>query len=406
MAVYSYTASAGSGGGSVAAPIRGVVTADSPRQARDQLRARGLTVREMVETRPRSRQSALGRYLVSRHSAEVTSLFQEMSTLLAAGIPLLEALETIARQHKGRFQQAILLLRDHVASGGSLAQAMEQQPALFDALCLNIVEVGQNAGTLDTAMERLVAFRRRSAGLKNRVVSAMIYPCIVLCVALAVSVFLMTYVVPGLLTVLLETGKELPLATRMVKHVSDALIHGWWLILLAVGALAAALGFILRSEKGGHAVDRGLLRLPLLGELIRKQAIARMSMVMATLLKSDVPFVKAVRIAQRTVGNRVLRGALEACEQAVYAGHDIAAALEKTDAFPPLVVQVFAVGQASGRLEQMLENLAQDYDTQVEVASDRLTALLEPMMMIFLAITVGFIAFATILPILEAGNVL
>jgi type II secretory pathway component PulF len=148
------------------------------------------------------------------------------------------------------------------------------------------------------------------------------------------------------------------------------------------------------------------LRIPLLGDLIRKQAIARMSMVMATLLRSDVMFVRAVRIAQRTVNNLVLRNALVECENAVYAGRDIAAALEHTRAFPPLVIQVFAVGQASGRLEEMLENLAADYDTQVDIASGRFTALLEPILMVLLAISVGFIAFATILPILEAGDVL
>ena len=148
------------------------------------------------------------------------------------------------------------------------------------------------------------------------------------------------------------------------------------------------------------------LRIPLVGDLVRKQAIARMSMVVATLLRSDVSFVRAVQIAQRTLGNRVLRQALEACEKAVYAGLDISVALEKTQAFPPLVIQVFAVGQASGRLEAMLESLAADYDTQVDITSGRLTALLEPVMMIALAFIVGFIAFATILPILEAGHVL
>jgi type II secretory pathway component PulF len=154
------------------------------------------------------------------------------------------------------------------------------------------------------------------------------------------------------------------------------------------------------------AWHRSQLRLPLLGDLIRKQAIARMSMVMAVLLKSDLPFVRAVRIAQRTVNNRVLRDALVTCENAVVAGRDISVALEHTGAFPPLVIQVFAVGQASGRLEEMLEDLASDYDTQVEIATNRLTTLLEPLMMILLAIVVGFIAFATILPILEAGDVL
>lgn len=403
MAVYAYIATAL---GADRGVIRGTITADSPRQARQQLRAQGLAVREMVEQASGQARGLLERYRFARLSGQVTTLLQELATLLRAGIPLLESLDTIARQHTGRLQQAVLLLRDRVAGGGGLADAMAKQTGLFDDLCLNIVEVGENAGTLDVAMERLVEFRRRSARLKNRVASALIYPCIVLSVGLVVSVFLMTYVVPNLLSVLIESGRELPLATVIIKGVSD-LIRGWWWAMLLLGLLAfAALAAVRRSESGVRWLHRLQLRVPLLGDLVRKQAIGRMAMVMATLLKSDVVFVRALRITQRTVGNRVLRDALVACEQAVMAGRDIAAALEQTRAFPPLVVQVFAVGQASGRLEIMLEDLAEDYDTHVEIASGRLTALLEPVLMIALAIVVGLIAFATILPILEAGDVL
>ena len=402
MAVYAYIASRE---GARQMLVRGTISADSPRRARDELRAQGLAITELVERAP-TRQSRLSSYLARRQSGQVTGLLQEMATLLAAGIPLLDALDTISRQHAGRFRQCILLLRDHVAAGGSLAEAMGRQRDLFDDLCLNIVEVGQNAGTLDNALARLVEFRRRSAKLKNRVTSALIYPCIVLAVGVAVSVFLMTFVVPNLLTVLIESGKELPLATRVIRTASDLLLQGWWAILLALLALVAGVRSVLATDKGSLAWHRLQLKIPLIGNLIRKQGIARMSMVMATLLKSDVVFVKSVRIAQQTVRNRVMRDALVACEEAVSAGRDISVALESTGAFPPLVIQVFAVGQASGRLEMMLENLAADYDTQVEIAAGRLTALLEPVMMILLALVVGFIAFATILPILEAGDVL
>ena len=201
-------------------------------------------------------------------------------------------------------------------------------------------------------------------------------------------------------------GKPLPFATVIIKGASDLLLGWWWAILLGLAAVVSGMSALLRSERGAMAWHRLQLKLPLFGDLIRRQAIARMSLVMATLLKSDVVFVRAVRIAQRTVRNRVLRNALVACEQAVMSGRDISVALEKTSAFPPLVIQMFAVGQASGRLEAMLESLAADYDTQVDITAGRITTLLEPLMMIILAVVVGFIAFATILPILEAGNVL
>lgn len=404
MPVYAYTATGRAG--HTALPTRGTITADSPRQARDQLRSRGLSIREINEQQAGRGESRLSRYLSGRQAGKVTGFLQELSTLLAAGIPLIEALDTITRQHEGRFQHAIMLLRDHVAAGGSLAEAMGAQPVLFDPLAVNIVEVGENVGTLDASLARLVSFRRRASGMKNRVASALIYPCIVLSAGLVLSIFLMTFVMPKVLNVLADSGGKLPFATVAVKFISDLLLNWWWLLAGGVAAAAMGAGVLLRSDRGSMAWHRLLLRLPLLGELIRKQAIARMSMVMATLLKSDLTFVRSVQIAQRTVRNRVLHDALVACEQAVLSGHDIADALEKTRAFPPMVIQVFAVGQASGRLEEMLENLAEDYDTQVDIVSGRLTVLLEPIMMIFLAIAVGFIAFAVILPILEAGDVL
>lgn len=404
MAVYVYIA--GGEEGSSSATIRGTITADSPRQARDQLRQRGLSVRDVTEQRPGVQSGWRARYLARRQTAKVTGLLQEMSTLLSAGIPLLETLDTITRQHTGRFQRSILLLRDQVAAGGSLAQSMASQPVLFDELCRNIVEVGENAGTLDGSLARLVEYRRRTAGLKNRVAGALMYPCIVLAAGLGASMFLMTYVLPNLLGVLTDSGKKLPPATVAIKAMSGFLTGWWWALLLGGVGLAGGLAALLRTENGRLRWHRLQLKIPLLGDLIRKQAIARITMVMAALLKSDVVFVRAVQIAQRTVNNRVLRAALKACEQAVQGGQDISLALEKTQAFPPLVIQLFAVGQASGRLETMLDNLATDYDTQVEITSNRLTTLLEPLMMILLAILVGFIAFATILPILEAGDVL
>ncbi len=420
MAVFVYTAQSSSAshgqavgegngvgiGGAWGGTVRGSIQADSARAARDQLRARGLLVRELVQSKARSGQGRWTGYLVNRHRSEVTSLLQEMATLLGAGIPLLEALDTIGRQHQGRFAQVILLLRDHVAGGGSLTSAMAEQPGLFDELCLNIVEVGENAGTLDVSLARLVEFRRKWSGLQNRVMSALIYPCIVLSMGVVLSVFMMMYVMPNLLGVLVESGKPLPTVTLVVKGMSDVLVGWWWLMLIGVGLLVMGVRGFLRRERGRRWWHEVKLRLPVVGDLIRKQAIARMSMVLATLLKSDLAFVKAVQIAQRTVSNEVLREALVACEKAVLAGRDIAPALEETKAFPPLVIQVFAVGQASGKLETMLENLAADYDVQVDIATSRLTALLEPVMMVLLAIGVGFFAFATILPILEAGDVL
>jgi type II secretory pathway component PulF len=393
--------------------VTGTIAADTPRQARDLLRERGLIVRDISDFkseklatsgkqpriefrfRPRLRRT-------SKHQA--TSFIREMSTLLSVGVPLLECLETIARQHSGHFQAAILLLRDRVAAGISLAGAMREQPEVFDELCINITEVGEDAGTLDTSLERLAEFRERSEQLRGRVSTALIYPVIVTTLAIFASIFLMTFVVPRILEPLVEQGLPLPFPTRVVKGISDFLLVWWWAIALVVFGAFTAFGALLRSPGGLLRWHRFVLRIPLFGDLVRKQALVRIAVVLATLLKSGIVFVRALQIAQRTTTNLVLRDALKRCETAIVAGGEISEALEETGAFPPMVVQIFSLGQQSGRLEEMLDRLASAYDREVASAAGRLAAIIEPALIILLAMVVLFIVMATVLPILEAGN--
>ena len=286
MAVFAYTASSTSASSS---PMQnGVIVADSPRQVRDRLRAQGLSVLSVREQSNARHGNVWSRFIARRSAARVTTLFQEMATLLGAGIPILEALDTIVRQHTGRFRLSVLLIRDNVCSGASLAQSLALQPELFDPLVISIVEVGENSGSLDHALQRLVEYRKKSAGLKNRILTALLYPCIVLLAGVCVSIFLMTYVVPNILVVLLDSGKPLPKITLIVKTISDLLVHGWWVFTILIALLAIVTASILRSTRGKLAWHRFQLRIPILGELIRKQSIARITMVMATLLKSGL----------------------------------------------------------------------------------------------------------------------
>ena len=391
--------------------VSGTIAADTPRQARELLRERGLVVRDIADFEPSTKSRRAARHTkfvgASRRGAtrhQATTMIRELSTLLGVGVPLLEAFETIARQHAGRFHAVVVTLRDRVASGASLAAAMAEQPAVFDELCINITEVGEDAGTLDVSLERLAEFRERSEQLRGRIGTALIYPAIVSCVAVFASLFLMTFVVPKILQPLIEQDLPLPFPTRVVKGASDFILSWWWA--LAAGAAAVALAFTLfvRSPRGRLAWHRLLLRAPLLGDLIRKQAIVHVSVVLSTLLRSGVVFVRGLQIAQRTTGNLVLRDALRRCEVAVSAGEDIGDALERTEAFPPMVVQIFSLGQQSGRLEEMLDRLAAAYEQQVNAAAQRFAAVLEPTLIVVLALFVLFIVMATVLPILEAGN--
>ena len=308
------------------------------------------------------------------------------------------------RQHKGRFRESVLLLRDRVAAGTGLAAAMREQPAVFDDLCANIAEVGEDAGTLDGSLERLAEFRERSEQLRGRVGTALIYPAIVLSTAVIAGIFLMTFVVPRILEPLIEQGQPLPLPTRVVKGLSDLLLAWGWLLLAVAAGAAMTWTAVLRTGPGRLWWHRTALRIPLIGDLTRKQAIVRIAVVMGTLLKSGIVFIRAMEIARRTSSNLVLRDALGRCGRAVAAGGDISLALEQTRAFPPMVVQVFALGQQSGRLEEMLDRLATTYDREVASAAQRFAAVLEPALIILLAFAVLFIVLATVLPILEAGN--
>ena len=384
----------------------GTIAAESPRHARDELRGRGLAVEELRAHDPR--QGAGWRWLVRRRAttAQLVSLLRELSTLLAVGVGIAEALETLIRQHHGRFQTTLALLRDRVVSGARLAEAMRNETAVFSELAVRMVEVGENTGNLEEVLEQLAGFLEDSCQLRDRVIGALLYPAIVFATAVGVTLFLMTVVVPMLLSGLLESGRRLPWPTVVLKAMSDFLLgHGLLLAILGIGLTIAA-AIVLRTPRGKAVWHRWLLRIPLVGSMARKQTISRLAATMSTLMRSGIEYIPAAEIAARSANRLVFRAALVTANATVAAGQDIGVALEQTRVFPPLVIHVFSVGQASGRLEEMLDRLSADYSRQVKNLSGRLASVLEPILILVLAVFVGFILFATLLPILEAGNVL
>lgn len=401
MAVFSYQAV-----NDVQSQVSGTIAADTPRQARELLREQGLSVRQLSDEQVKSS----GRWRLGRRSGryatKLTSSIRELATLLGVGIPLLEALDTVVGQHKGGFGLALLSVRDQIAAGVSLADAMREQPQVFDPLCIHMVEVGENAGNLDQVLDQLADFNERYLELKDQVITALLYPAIVLAVSLGVSLFLMAVVVPMLLDNLLEAGRELPWPTRILKGMSDLVLHhGWILALVGVGSVTGLVA-VMRTNAGRRFWHRTLLKMPVFGPMAQKQALARITMVISTLMKSGIVFLKAAEIAARSTSNLVLRDALNQSCKEVGAGLDIGKSLAKRSVFPPLLIQVFSVGEQTGRLEEMLDRLSINYNRQVTTMSSRLTAAISPILILFLAVVVGFILFATILPILEAGNVL
>ncbi|KAA5541077.1 type II secretion system F family protein [Roseiconus nitratireducens] len=390
--------------------VRGTINADTPRQARDSLRLRGIQVRKISPCAPatggRRLTPNLRRLSLRRSSNHWATAVGELSMLLHAGIPLLDALDTIIEQSHGSFRAPLLAVRDRVAAGESFAQALAGQPEWFDAASVQMVQVGENAGNLEEVLSQLAEFKQRQSRLSDAVTTALVYPTFLVCFATAAGLFLMTSVLPPLLENLQETLPRLPWPTRVAKALSDGLIDYRWFWIAGAILVLVLTGLLRRSRRGRLWWDRFVLRMPLIGPMQIKQGVARIAMIIGTLSRSGVELTRAFQLAEASTGNSVFRDALQQCGERIAAGEDVADALAASGAFPPLAVRVFSVGQESGKLDDMLFRLAEDYDEQVKTQTARLTALIEPVLILVLAVMVGFLLLATILPILEAGNVL
>jgi len=323
--------------------------------------------------------------------------------LLGTGVPLVEALDVLVRQEKGRLACVLRSVRDKVAAGSSLSDALAAHPTWFDAVFCSAVRVGQVSGRLDVSLKELAEYIRNRQTLRARLFAALSYPIILTVLGTGVVIFLMSYVVPQLLTVLEASGRPLPAATLILKAFSDFLTGYWVTIVFGVlAAISGCMGFY-RWRPGRRLCHRLQLRLPLAGMLIRKGIISQFAQMMSLLLRTGVPFVEALRLARRNNRHLVLEAELGRMEEAVRRGSDIAPTLEHSEIFPPLVVHIVNVGQASGELTEMLNQLKQGYESELRLAIGRFTAALEPALIVAMSVAVGFVVFATITPILEVS---
>ncbi len=399
MPVFSY-----SGMNSTRATVKGTIVADSPRQARDQLRGQGVAIQSLSESRGETVRRWWPSLSARRARLQWSTGSHELSMLLRAGIPLLESLDTLASQHRGAFRTAIIRVRDRVASGTALANAMSENPDVFDIASIRLIEVGENAGTLETVLEQLSEYKQRMSQLGDKVFTALLYPAFLVVFGILATIFLMTWVLPPLLENLQETVKVLPWPTRVAKALSDVAVHyGLWILptfVVLIGVVVACL----RSKRGRAWMDRFLMRLPIVGPMLVKQNVSRIAMIVGLLSRSGLTLPNAVQLAASSTHNSVLRIALEEACDAMAAGKELSESLDRSGVFPPLAVRVFSVGRDTGKLDDMLTRLSDDYNQQLSVSSARLTALIEPILILVLALFVGFLLLATILPILQAGN--
>ncbi|MDX9709092.1 MAG: type II secretion system inner membrane protein GspF [Trichloromonas sp.] len=390
--------------------VAGTIEAPGKKSATQQLRTQGIFPTRLAEGSAAtsgfslftSRFRPFARKVSPQDLAAVT---RQLATLLGAGLPLDEALGTLADQLAASpLGRALGTVRGEILQGSELNRALARHPGIFSPLFINMTEVGEHSGTLDQVLGQLADFLEDQARLRSRLQSALAYPILMGIIGSAVLVFLITFVVPKVTRMLEDMGQTLPLPTRLLIAGSDFLAGWWWLLLLLAGVAATAARRYARSEAGRLKLDRLSLRLPLFGSLNLLLATARLSRTLGTLLHAGVPLLKALAIAVNLLSNRVLRQAVNDAGDAVREGESLAEPLRRSGVFPPMLAQMAAVGERSGELEKMLSRVAETYEHQVELRIAGLLSLLEPVMILLMGTAVGFIVLAILLPIFQASQ--
>lgn len=344
----------------------------------------------------------------SRVSRRALSVFtRQFSTMLNAGLPLLTCLEILGKQTESQGLKRVLAeVRGDVEGGLSLADALRRQPKVFDNLYVNMVESGETGGALDVILMRLATYLEKTAALIRKIRGAMIYPAIISIVAVGAIAIMLLFVIPIFARMFEGVGAELPMMTQMVMKMSKFLqIYGLPLLIFVVALITITRRWH-KTESGARALDPIFLKVPVFGDLMKKQSIARFSRTLSTLLSSGVPIIDALEITARSAGNWVIEDAILKARTSIKGGENIADPLSKTAIFPPMVTQMIAIGEASGGLDDMLAKVADFYDAEVDQAVENLTNALEPIIMVVLGGIVGFLVISMYLPIFQlAGTI-
>lgn len=337
---------------------------------------------------------------------EIVIFVRQFATMINAGLPLVQCLEILGTQQgNAEFKRIITTIRQDVEGGSTFADALKKHPQVFDELFVNLVAAGELGGVLDIILNRLALHMEKSEAIKGKVKSAMVYPIIVVCVAVVVIAVLMIFVIPTFSEMFLSFGGVLPAPTQIVISISNFFRGYWWVMLIIIIAATAAFRYALKVPRIRYQIDKIFLKLPLFGPLLRKVAVAKFSRTLSTMISSGVPIMDGLEITSKSSGNMVIEEGIRNVRQAISEGKPMADPLEATGLFPGMVVQMVSVGEATGALDNMLAKIADFYDEEVDAAVEALTASLEPMLMVFLGGTIGFLVVAMYLPIFKMGGV-
>lgn len=409
MSVFNYVATDARG-----KEVRGVVEADTQALAINQVREMKffpLRVTEQkvrAKARPGKKGGAMQMqikipFLTDRVSAkQLTPFTRQLSTLIDAGLPLVRSLGVLRNQMKpGALRDILGTVAQDVEGGSTFSEALAKHPKVFSKLFINMVRAGEVGGVLDTVLQRLAEFAEKNAALRRKIKGAMVYPVVVIFVIMAVLAVIFRFVIPTFTQMFSEMEKELPGATTLLIGISEFLkTKRALLIPVVIMAVAILFKAIKKTRKGGYAIDKVKTKLPVIGQLVQKMVVARFSRTLGTLIASGVPILQALAITKETAGNEVVARAVANVHDSIREGESIAGPLEQSGAFPPLVSNMIDVGEETGNLDQMLMKVADTYDDEVDVAVAGLTSILEPVLIIFMGLIVGFIVIALFIPLI------
>jgi type IV pilus assembly protein PilC len=366
---------------------------------REQIRVTRITPAKVKADAADQKKGKLGKKVSAKNLAVFTRQF---SVMIDAGLPLVQCLEILGSQEEDKnFAAVILQTRSDIESGASLADAMRKYPKTFDPLFTNMIAAGEAGGILDTILKRLATYIEKSVKLAGQVKSAMIYPVAVVVIAGAVVGVILWKVIPTFAELFSGLGADLPLATRVVIGLSNNLVRYFPFLFAGGGAIAYAFRRYYTTDSGRRVIDRTLLRMPILGNILRKIAVARFCRTLSTLISSGVPILDGLEITAKTSGNSIVEDAVMVTRKSIERGETIAVPLKETKVFPPMVTQMIGVGEATGALDTMLSKIADFYEEEVDVAVAGLLTLLEPIMIAILGVIVGGIVIAMYLPIFD-----
>ncbi len=337
---------------------------------------------------------------------DVVIFTRQFATMIDAGLPLVQALDILSRQHENKaFRKTLMGVKETVETGGTLAEGMGKFPKVFDDLYVNMVAAGENGGILDIILERLSVHMEKSMKLKREVKTAMIYPSVVISAAIIVTAVLLIFVIPTFADLFKDFGSALPLPTQIVINLSNFAVAWWYLIAGAFGGMSFFLVRFMKTDRGKEVIHPLALKLPVFGDIIRKVAVARFTRTLGTMMSSGVPILEALNICSRTAGNKVVEREVQRARVAISEGKSMIEPLTKSEVFPPMVVQMIAVGESTGAMDAMLQKIADFYEDEVDNAVTAMKQLIEPIMILVLGVIIGGLVVSMYLPIFKMGSV-